>query len=122
MNILALLFMQITNKRADIALLKTIGMSNSAITTIFIYMGLGITLCASICGIICATILSFCIDHYKLFPLPDAYYVSHVPAHMTLYIPFLVLLIVCTMSLCATIIPTRQLRKTSISTILRFEA
>ena len=104
MNILALLFMQITNKRTDIALLKTIGMPSHAITTIFIYMGLGIALCASICGVLCATVISFCIDHYKLLPLPDAYYVSHVPAHMTIYIPLMVLCMVCLMSLCAAIL------------------
>ncbi len=121
MNILALLFMQITNKRTDIALLKTMGLSSSTITKIFIYMGLSISLLASTCGIICATILSYCIDHYKLFPLPDAYYVSHVPAQMTIIIPFLVLIVVTIMSLIATIIPTQRIHSMSISSILRFE-
>lgn len=121
MNILALLFMQITNKRSDIALLKTIGFSDGAITNIFIYMGLGIALVASSCGIACAAVISFCIDHYKLIPLPDAYYVSHVPAQMTIFVPFLVFAIVLTMSLCAALIPTRRLHKESLATILRFE-
>lgn len=121
MNILALLAMQIVNKRSDIALLKTIGLDDTAITSIFIYMGLGIALAASSCGIICATMLSFCIDHYKLIPLPDAYYVSHVPAQMTIAIPLIVVAIVFIMSLCAALIPTRRLHSASLAQILRFE-
>lgn len=121
MNILALLFMQITSKRTDIALLKTMGLNASAITNIFIYMGLTIAAAASICGIACAAILSYCIDHYQLFPLPDVYYVSHVPAQMTMWIPFLVLGIVLSMSLFATIIPTRRIHTMSVASILRFE-
>jgi lipoprotein-releasing system permease protein len=121
MNILALLFMQITSKRTDIALLKTLGFDDGAITKIFIYMGLGISLCATLCGIICATILSYCIDTYQLIPLPDAYYVSHVPAEMTPLILVLVLAVVTLMSLIATIIPTRRIHTMSVASILRFE-
>lgn len=121
MNILALLFMQITNKRTDIALLKTMGLNSRAITNIFIYMGLSIALTASICGIVCATLLSYCIEQYQLFPLPDVYYVSHVPAQMTFGIPLLVLCIVTLMSLLATIIPTRRIYTMSVASILRFE-
>jgi lipoprotein-releasing system permease protein len=121
MNILALLFMQITSKRTDIALLKTLGFDDGAITKIFIYMGLGISLCATVCGIICATILSYCIETYQLIPLPDAYYVSHVPAEMTPLILVLVLAVVTIMSLIATIIPTRRIHTMSVASILRFE-
>jgi len=121
MNVLSLLFMHILNKRTDIALLKAIGLGTRAIMQIFMYMGLGIALAATILGITCATFMSFCIDHYKLFPLPDAYYVSHVPAHMTVSILCWVLVMVICMSICAIFIPLRQLRTLSPATILRFE-
>lgn len=121
MNILALLFMQITTKRSDIALLKTMGFSDAAITKIFIYMGLGIALAATFCGVICAVILSYCIETYQLIPLPDAYYVTHVPAEMTPAIVALVLIVVTLMSLIATIIPTRRIHTMSVASILRFE-
>ncbi len=121
MNILALLFMQITTKRTDIALLKAIGLNDGSITQIFVGMGLGIALTATLLGIACATIVSYAVDTYQLIPLPDAYYVSHVPAEMTPIIPLLVLIVVTLMSLVAIYIPTRRIHTMSVATILRFE-
>lgn len=121
MNILALLFMQITTKRTDIALLKAIGLNDSSITQIFVGMGLCIALGAALCGVACATALSYSINTYQLFPLPDAYYVSHVPAEMTPVIPLLVLVVVTCMSLIAVYIPTRRIHTMSVAHILRFE-
>ena len=118
MNILALLFMQIVNKRSDIALLKTIGLNDAAITRIFIYMGLGIALAASSCGILCATIFSFYIDHYQLFPLPVCLRMYPTCLHTdVLSIPLLVFAIVFIMHLCAALIPTRRLHSESLATI-----
>ncbi|MBA3953688.1 ABC transporter permease, partial [Candidatus Dependentiae bacterium] len=47
MNIVALLFMYITQKQRDIAILKAMGMHRSSLQLVFIILGMGITLTAT---------------------------------------------------------------------------
>ncbi|HEV2916385.1 MAG TPA: FtsX-like permease family protein [Candidatus Babeliales bacterium] len=121
MNIIALIFMKITAKRLDIAILKALGLSNSSVSTIFLLFGAGIALTAALCGITLAMLSGWLIDHYQLIHLPDAYYVSYVPAHISWPIPVGVFLLVCIISFLAAYIPARQTRKLSIAHTLRFE-
>lgn len=121
MNILSLLFMYITHKKSDIALLKTMGCSDRTLISIFLWIGMIISTLAAISGLICAWGISWLLDTYKLIPLPDAYYVSHVPAHMDLSIFVQVLCIILIVSFCATWFPTRALRSIPLAHILRFE-
>jgi len=121
MNSIALLFMQITQKRADIAILKAMGTSDTTIEQIFVLVGLGITLTATIPGILCGVITSIIIDKYQLITLPDAYYISHLPAHIswpTLIAVFCVILVI---SIAAVYSAARKTRAIQIAHVLRFE-
>lgn len=122
MNIVSLLFMQITQKRGDIAILKSMGMNEKDISSIFLYMGLGITITASALGLMLACIASWLLEHYPIITLPDAYYVSHLPAHMELHLVALIFAVIIVLSMLATCIPARRTRLINIAEILRFEA
>lgn len=121
MCIVALLFMQITQKRPDIAILSALGTSQRTISRIFVLMGMSIALSASMVGVIFALLASWLLEKYPFIQLPDAYYVSHLPAKMEPSIIVAVLATTCVLSFLATWIPTRSIRRINISHILRFE-
>lgn len=121
MNIISLLFMQITQKRPDIALLTALGMSHSAIRSIFFYIGMIISISASSCGLLAAILASWLLDRYPFIQLPDAYYVTTLPVHMNWQIIVAVFLIVLFFSLCATWFPAQRIKYINVSEVLRFE-
>lgn len=118
-NIMALLFMIITQKKADIALLRTLGANRTTIRSIFIIIGSLIANSACVMGIILAWLASFLINHYKLIALPDSYYVSHLYADMNLFIALAVFSVVFVITLCATLIATRNIYYGKITDIMR---
>ena len=121
MNIISLLFMQITQKRPDIALLKAIGMTNNAISSIFFIIGMLISSIASACGLAAAILASWALERYPFITLPDTYYVTQLPVAMTWQIIAAVFCVVIIFSFLATWIPTKRIRLINISQVLRFE-
>lgn len=119
-NIIALLFMLITQKRTDITLLRTLGASHFTIRSIFIIIGSLIAQSACIIGIILAWIVSFFINHYQLISLPDSYYVSYLRADMSISISLVVFIIVSIITFCATLVATRRINKGNIAEIMRY--
>lgn len=120
MNCLALIFMYITQKKMEIVVLKTLGMADSAISSIFMFIGIVITCLATVTGIALAALAGWVIEHYKIIALPDAYYVDHLP--VLLDIP-LVLVIFCTMLILGTLasyIPSRRIHTFSVAHLLKF--
>ncbi len=122
MNIISVLFMQITQKRGDIAILQAIGMSHAAIERIFIAIGMIISTAASLAGLILASILGFLIEQYPIIELPDAYYFTNLPVALDMPIYVCVFALILGMSFCATLFSARSARKINISNVLRFEA
>lgn len=122
MNIVSLLFMQITQKRADIAILKAMGLSDEQCRKIFIYMGMGISFAACTLGLLLATIASYFLENYPFITLPDAYYVSHVPARMELSTLLLVFCVIMSIAYIITWLTAKSVRRINISNVLRFEA
>jgi lipoprotein-releasing system permease protein len=121
-NIIALLFMQITQKRGDIAILRSLGMSPQAIRRIFIFMGMGLSTVATLIGLTLATITSYLLDHFQLISLPDVYYVTHLPARMEPQLLLIVFAVIVLMSFGATWFATKKISSLNIAHILRFEA
>ncbi len=122
MNIISLLFMQITHKRADIAMLKAMGMPDVAIKTIFVIMGTTISCAGALGGLIAATIVGFFLDRYPLITLPDAYYVSHLPIQMSWSIMLLVAAVTLLLGFVASWIPVSRIGSITIAKVLRMEA
>lgn len=121
MNIISLLFMHITQKRPDIAILAAMGMSHTTINHIFFYIGMIISVIASTCGLCAAVIASWLLDAYPFIQLPDAYYVTTLPVHMTWQIIVTVFCLVLFFSFFATWLPIRRIKHINISEVLRFE-
>ncbi len=122
MNIISLLFMIITQKRGDIAILKAMGCPDEHITAIFVGIGMGIACLASIAGLISAWLIGLFLQTYKFITLPDAYYVTHLPVRMEWYLFLLVFFVIMVLSFFATWLPARSTRKINIANVLRFEA
>jgi len=121
-NIVALLFMQIIQKRSDIAILRSLGMTPKAIRRIFIFMGMSLSTVAALIGLTLATITSYLLDHFQLITLPNVYYVTHLPARMEPHLLLVVLVVITLMSFGATWFATKKISSLNIAHILRFEA
>ncbi|BDC34490.1 ABC transporter permease [Candidatus Dependentiae bacterium Noda2021] len=68
MNIISLLFMQITQKRGDIAILKAMGASTEQIRSIFLLFGMLISFLASVMGLLGAFIIGYLVKYYIHIP------------------------------------------------------
>lgn len=118
-TIIALLFMWITYKRSDIAIFKAMGMSNGDIRQIFFIIGLIIIISACIIGIALAWLTSYMLNSYQLISLPDAYYISHLPAIMNWPLVGIIAAIVIGIGCIALMLPLRSLRKIHIIEVLK---
>ncbi len=121
MNIVSLMHMYITQKRYDIAILKTLGMTNGAISAIFFTIGTMLSLAACLCGLIAAVLTSSFLHRYPFISLPDTYYTTHLPILMETQIIGAVFVLVVLFSLCAIFYSTRQIKRINVSEVLRFE-
>lgn len=121
MNIISLLFMYVTQKRGEIAILKSMGVSDNSIISIFILLALSISLLACLSGIILAAIVSVILNKYPFIKLPDVYYVTHLPAHMDWQLVFIILIVVLLLSFFSTIIPAFKVKQINIAQVLKDE-
>lgn len=121
MNIIALLFMQITQKRPDIAILYAMGMQPAQIVSIFMLMGMNIAGIACASGILLAWIASFILEQYPFIELPDVYYVSHLPAKMDWSLAGTVFAVIMLLNFMATWYTARRTKNINIADVLRYE-
>ena len=113
--------MLIHQKKSDIALLRSMGMPFKDINKIFLSIGCYIALLASTLGIVLSIGATWVLQNYPFIQLPDAYYVSHLPAQLEWSTILIVWFAVLCIAVCATWIGTRATKGINISTVLRFE-
>lgn len=121
MNMISLLFMQIQQKRRDIAILKVMGFSSGNISSIFLKLGLTITFLASLCGLTLAFIAGYILENYPYIELPDVYYVSYLPARIDSEIFVVVFAATMLLGFLATWFPAQRAQKINIAQVLRHE-
>jgi lipoprotein-releasing system permease protein len=121
MTMISLLFMYIQQKRRDIAIFKSMGLSDNKIRSIFLRIGLKITLGASLTGLTLAFIAGYILERYPFIHLPDVYYISYLPARMDFEIFIVVFIVTMIFGFLATWIPTRGTKKINIAQVLRQE-
>ena len=121
MTMISLLFMYIQQKRRDIAIFKTMGLSDKKIRSIFLRIGIKITFWAATCGLLLAAIAGFFLERYPFIQLPDVYYVSYLPARMDLEIFIVVFFATMLLGFLATWIPAQMTKKINIAQVLRQE-
>lgn len=121
MLIFALTYMQLTHKKKHIALYKAMGISDATVGLIFLQATGLIAAAATTVGLLGATACAYAINNYKLIMLPDAYYVTHLPAVMTWQIVAGIVALVLVLTCCAVYIPLRTTVHMNISSVARQE-
>jgi len=109
MNIISLLYMFITYKKGEIAILRTMGFTARQLTRLFVIMGVLLSFLATTMGIFVAALLSFLIQHSQIISLPDVYFVSHLPAQLDLAIIISIYSIIFVISFVASYVPARTI-------------
>jgi lipoprotein-releasing system permease protein len=129
-NIVSTLVMAVTDKQADIAILRTLGASPRSIMKIFIVQGVVIgligTLLGSGGGIVLALNLDVVVPFIEhlfgmQFLAKDVYYISELPSDLRYHEVMLVTGISFVISLLATLYPSYRASKTQPAEALRYE-
>ena len=129
-NIISALVMIVTDKQADIAILKTMGASSSLVMAIFIIQGfiVGIvgTFVGTILGLLGATNLSYMIAWIEQvfsiqFLSADTYFISYLPSKVLFGDVILIVSVALVISLLATIYPAYRAAKVNPVQALRYE-
>lgn len=127
-NIVSSLVMVVTDKKADIAILRTLGASPSTITKIFMVQGtvIGVigTLSGAVLGIILATSISSIlgwINNTLGLNLFSAYFVNYLPSELVLRDVVLIVVLSLLLSFLATIYPALRAAKIQPAEALRYE-
>jgi len=129
-NIVSTLVMAVTDKRADIAIMRTFGASPRSIMIIFIVQGalIGVigTLVGAFFGIIIAlnigTIVPFIEQVFHVqFLAKDVYYISDLPSHLVWSDVITITIMSFVLSLLATLYPSWKASKMNPAEALRYD-
>ncbi len=129
-NLVSSLVMTVTNKQADIAILRTLGAQPSSIMKIFMVQGMTIGLCGTLLGVALGcliavnipTIVPF-IEHVlgiRFLP-PSIYFISELPSDLKLLDVIRIGAIACVLSVLATLYPSWQAARVRPAEALRYE-
>jgi len=129
-NIVSTLVMAVTDKQADIAILRTLGASPRSIMKIFIVQGIVIgvigTLAGSIGGVVLALNLDVVVPFIEHlfgvhFLAKDVYYISELPSDLRYHEVMVVTGVSFLISLLATLYPSYRASQTQPAEALRYE-
>ncbi|MBF0320622.1 MAG: lipoprotein-releasing ABC transporter permease subunit [Nitrospirae bacterium] len=121
-NIISTLIMNVMEKQREIAILKTMGATNTGIMWIFMIQGLFIGLAGTLIGLAGGSIICILLDSYEIIKLPaDVYYLSHLPVKVKLMDFVLVAVSALAISFLSTIYPAYQAARLNPIEPLRYE-
>lgn len=129
-NLISMLMMLVTDKQADIAILRTLGATPMSVMGMFMVQGLLVGLVGIGFGVGLGSLLSWklpgivkVIEHvfHVQFLSPDVYYISEVPSRLELHDVIWVALVTFAFSLLATLYPAWRASRTQPAQALRYE-
>ncbi|MBB1074330.1 lipoprotein-releasing ABC transporter permease subunit [Rhodoferax sp. 4810] len=129
-NIVSTLVMVVTDKRADIAVLRTLGASPGSIMAIFMVQGTMIGLVGTVLGCICGVILGWNVESFVAnieqafdvhFLDPSIYYISSLPSDVRMSDVLTIAFSAFGISLLATLYPAWRAARTDPAEALRYE-
>jgi lipoprotein-releasing system permease protein len=129
-NIVSMMVMVVTDKKADIAILRTIGMTPQRIVRVFFYQGLTIGVVGIVVGVILGIVLSLNIESvvssiesmlgFQFFP-KDVFYINRFPSEIHLIDVIKVAIGAFILVILASIYPAKRAGKIEISKVLNHE-
>jgi lipoprotein-releasing system permease protein len=129
-NIVSTLIMVVTDKRGDIAILKTQGLTSGSVMGIFMVLGTVIGLVGTLLGVIGGVLLAWNIadiiktveDTFGIkFLSAQVYYISDLPSKLIWTDVYVIAGMAFLLSLLATIYPAWQASKVNPAEVLRYE-
>jgi lipoprotein-releasing system permease protein len=129
-NLISMLMMLVTDKQADIAILRTLGATPRSIMGMFMVQGVLVGFVGIGFGVGLGSLLSWklpgiikWIEHtfHVTFLSPDVYYISEVPSRLDWHDVGSVALLTFTFSLLATLYPAWRASRTQPAQALRYE-
>ena len=129
-NMLASLVMLVTDKKADIAILKTMGLSRQEIMKIFMIQGFTVGLMGTLLGVILGVLLALNVTalvntvqniFHVQFLNSNVYFIDFLPSHLELGDVLLISGVALLMSFLATIYPALRASKINPAEALRYE-
>ncbi len=129
-NIVSMMVMVVTDKKADIAILRTIGMTPKRIVKVFFYQGLAIGVIGIVIGVILGIALSLNIESvvssiesilgFQFFP-KDVFYINRFPSEIHLIDVIKVIIGAFILVIIASIYPAKRAGKVEIAKVLNHE-
>jgi lipoprotein-releasing system permease protein len=129
-NIVSTLVMAVTDKRADIAILRTLGSAPGDIMKIFVIQGALIGVIGTLCGVALGVAVALNIDVIVpaiehtfgvQFLAKDVYYISDLPSDLQLSDVVTIALTAFVLSLIATLYPSLRAARVNPAEALRYE-
>lgn len=129
-NIVSTLVMAVTDKRADIAIMRTFGASPLSIMLIFMVQGALIGVIGTVVGALVGVLVAFNIGtivpflenlFHVQFLAKDVYYISELPSHLLWSDVITITVLSFVLSLLATLYPSWKASKTNPAEALRYE-
>jgi lipoprotein-releasing system permease protein len=121
LSISALMVVFVREQRPIIALMRAYGIPASTIVRALVGVGFSLVVASGCVGMILGSVVAYSMDRYQLISLPSLYYISHVPALVTVPLVYGVIAVVCVVGFLATYIPVRRAYYVEPASILREE-
>ena len=129
-NIVSMMVMVVTDKKTDIAILRTLGMTPKRIVRIFFYQGLSIGFIGILVGTVLGLVLALNIESvisgietiigFQFFP-KDVFYINRFPSKILMSDVASIMIGAFILVIIAAIYPARRAGKVNISEVLRHE-
>ncbi|MBX9962059.1 MAG: lipoprotein-releasing ABC transporter permease subunit [Burkholderiales bacterium] len=129
-NIVSTLVMAVTDKQADIAILRTLGAAPGSIMKIFIVQGALIGFIGTVIGVVAGVLLAINVDvvvpfierHFGIqFLAKDIYYISDLPSELVWGDVIVIAAVSFGLSLLATLYPSYRASRVNPAAALRYE-
>ena len=129
-NIVSTLVMVVTDKRADIAILRTLGLTPGRVMAVFMIQGAVIGLAGTVLGVMGGISLALNVETLvpaleqligHKFLSPDVYYISELPSELELTDVIRISVAAFSLTLLATIYPAWRAARTQPAEALRYE-
>jgi lipoprotein-releasing system permease protein len=129
-NIVSTLVMLVTDKQADIAILRTLGAAPGSIMQIFVVQGAVIGIVGTLLGVIGGVLIALnigtivpAIEHlfHVQFLAKDVYYISELPSHLKPGDVLTISIVSLVLSFLATLYPSWRASRVNPAEALRYE-